>query len=176
MTFIFLTENITKCHGVTFENNGRIKAQELEDISDDKNILYKVNPIETFLGKSKSCTMTAFSGAFNKSVFDGNTILLRISEENGKHRYLYIGGDMICSFLTNDKIYKYMSNMGNNLTPYSIAIGEEIIYFLTPHLNFVRKEEIHYDDDVELFYYYMSKSQIYSFAKLQVYKIHSNFD
>ena len=48
--------------------------------------------------------MTAMSGAFDKSVFDVNTILLEICEENDKHRCLYIGGDMICSFLTNDKI------------------------------------------------------------------------
>ena len=73
--------------------------------------------------------MTAVLGAFDKSVFDGNTILLKISEENDKHRYLYIGGDMICSFLTNDKFYKYISIMGNNQTPYSIAIVWENIYF-----------------------------------------------
>ena len=35
---------------------------------------------------------------------------------------------MVCSFLTNDKIYKYISNMGNNLVPYSIAVGEENIF------------------------------------------------
>ena len=46
---------------------------------------------------------------------------------------------MSCSFLSNDDIYKYISNMGNNLTPYSIAIGEENIYFLTPHFNFIKK-------------------------------------
>ena len=51
------------------------------------------------------------SGAFDKWVFDGNTILLKTSEENHKHRYVYIGGDMICSFLTNDNIYKYISIM-----------------------------------------------------------------
>ena len=39
--------------------------------------------------------MTAFSGAFDKAVFDGNTFLLKISEECGKHRYVYIGGNMI---------------------------------------------------------------------------------
>ena len=33
------------------------------------------------------------SGAFEKLVIDGNTILLKISEENDKHRYVYIGGD-----------------------------------------------------------------------------------
>ena len=30
--------------------------------------------MEIFLGKCESCEMTAFSGAFDKSVFDGNTI------------------------------------------------------------------------------------------------------
>ena len=74
------------------------------------------------------------------TAFDGNTILREISGENDKNRYLYIRGDMVCSFLTNDKIYKYISKMGNNLVPYSIAIGEEIIYFLTPHFKFIKKE------------------------------------
>ena len=59
--------------------------------------------------------------------FVGNTILLKVSEENDKYRYVYIGGDQVCSLLTNDKIYKYISNMGNNLVPYSIAIGWENI-------------------------------------------------
>ena len=48
--------------------------------------------------------------------------------------YVYIGGDMICSFLTNDIIYGDISTMGNNLTPNFIAIDGENIYFLTPHL------------------------------------------
>ena len=81
------------------------------------------------MGKRESCMMTALSVAFNKPVFDGNTILLKLSEENDKHRYFYIGGDMVCSFLTNDKIYKYISNMGNNLVPSSIATGGESIFF-----------------------------------------------
>ena len=51
-----------------------------------------------FLGKCQICNMTMFSGAFDKKVFDGITILLKISEENGKHKCVYIGGDMVCSF------------------------------------------------------------------------------
>ena len=86
--------------------------------------------METFLGKSQLCEMTEFSGAEDKDVQNGNTILLKVSEENNKHRYIYIGGDKVCSFLTNDEIYKYNSNMGNNLTPYSIAIGREYIYII----------------------------------------------
>ena len=57
--------------------------------------------------------MTEFSGARDKKVFDGNTILLKVNEENNKHTYVYIGGDMVCSFLTNDKIYKYISKFIN---------------------------------------------------------------
>ena len=46
--------------------------------------------------------------ALVKSVFDVITILPKITEENDKHRFLYIGGGIICSFLTNDNIYKYI--------------------------------------------------------------------
>ena len=123
------------------------------------------------------------SGAFDKSVFDGNTILLKIVEEYGKHRYVYIGGDMMCSFFTNDIIYKYISNMGNNLTPYSIAVGHENIYFLTPHYKLIKRDK---NNDKELlktdkssvdpFDYHVSNCGKYSFEKLRKFKIHSNYD
>ena len=116
--------------------------------------------------------MTLSSGSEDKEVFDGNTILLEIGIENNKHRYLYIGGDMICSFLTNDRIYKYFSNMGNNLSPYSIGIGWENIYYLTPYFKFTKKENIDENDIDKLFDY----KNISNCRKLQVYKIHSNYD
>ena len=93
MTNIYLTEFNTRCYGVTFQNKGWIKVQIFEDDSLDENIIYNVNPLETFLGKSESCELTAMSGAFDKSVFDGNTSLLKIAEENSEHRYVYIGGN-----------------------------------------------------------------------------------
>ena len=49
-----------------------------------------MKPLKTILGKSEVCDKTLMSGALNKSVFDGNTILLKISEECGSHRYMYI--------------------------------------------------------------------------------------
>ena len=174
MTIINVTENNTKCYGITFQNNGMIRVQKLEDISEEKNIIYEVRPMETFLGKSELCDMTEFSGARDKEVFDGNTMLLKVSEENNKYRYVYIGGDKVCSFLTNDKIYKYISNMGNNLTPYSIAIGSENIYYLTPYFKFIKKENIDVDDNDKLFdidYHIISNYQ-----KLRTYKIQSNYD
>ena len=86
--------------------------------------------------------MTITLGALEKTIFDGNTILLKISEENDKHRYVYIGGDMICSFLTNDNIYKYISNVRNYLTPYRLTRGEENTYFLTPQFKIIKNDKI----------------------------------
>ena len=146
MTIIYLTEYNTKCYAVTFQNKGLIKVQKIKDFSNDKKIIYQANPMETFLGKSQLCDMTEFSRAEDKEVFNGNTILLEIGKENNKHRYVYIGGDMLCSFLTNDRIYKYISNMGNNLTPCSIAIGREKIFYLTPYFRFTEKEIIDEND------------------------------
>ena len=172
MTVIFMTENNCECYGVTFQNNGYVKAQKLQDVSDDKNIIYKVNPKEKFWGKSQFCDMTEFSGAKDKDVFNGNTILLKIGEENNKHRYVYIGGDMVCSFLTNDRIYKYISSVGNNLTLCSIAIGWEYIYYLTPYFKIIKKEIIDENDIDKLFNYH----NISNCQKVRTYKILSNYD
>ena len=101
-----------------------------------------IKPLETFLGKCDVCNMLSKEGASDKSVFNGNSILLKIGEENIKNRYVYIGGDMVCSFVTNDCIYKYISNMGRNLIPYRIAVGEENVYFLSPHYKYTKKVNI----------------------------------
>ena len=138
MTIIYVAENNCECLAVTFKYNGKIRVQKLKDVSKDKDILYEVNPIETFVGKSQLCIMTEFSGAKDREVFNGNTFLLKIGEENNNRRYVYIGGDQVCSFLTNDKIYSYISNMGNNLVPYSIAIGWQSIYYLTPCFRYIK--------------------------------------
>ena len=120
MTVIYITENNCKCYAVTFQNNGFVQVQQSEDVSEsDKIILYTINPMESILGKSQSSTMTALSGAFDKVCFDGNTILLKVGIENGKNKYVCIGGDMVCSFMTSDNIYEYVSNLGNKLTPYN---------------------------------------------------------
>ena len=170
MTIIYITENNIKCLAVTFKNNGLVRVQKFQDVSDDKNIIYEVNPMKSFIGKTQLCNMTEFSGAEDREVFNGNTILLEKGNENDKHRYVYIGGDKICSFVTDDKIYKYISNMGNNLTPYSLAIGYENIYYLTPYFRYNKKENI---DDIDKLF---DDSNISDYQKLKTYKIYSNYD
>ena len=86
-------------------------------------------------------------GSLDKSVISGSTILLKISEENNKNRYVYIGANKIYSFITNDNFLENISKMGDNMVPYSIAIGEEIIYVLSPHCKCIKRKNIR---DVEL--------------------------
>ena len=58
--------------------------------------------------------------------------------------------------------------MGNNLIPYSIAIGWKNIYYLTPYIRYNKKENIDVDDIDKLFDIH--------YPKLRTYKIHSNYD
>ena len=173
MTVIYITEDNCECYAVSFENKGCVKVQKFEDVSEiDKNIIYSINPMKTFLGKSQRCSMTALSGAFDKSCFDGNTILLKVGIENGKNKYVYIGGDMICSFMTSDNIYEYISNMGNNLSPYSIATGEKNYYLLAPNFSFIKKDKIDYNTILNGIY--VPESDL-PFEKMELCKIHSNY-
>ena len=171
MTIIYVTENNCKRYGVTFQKNGYVKVQNFKDISSDENTIHCVKPMRIFLGKSQVCNLTMFSGAFDKKVFDGNTILLKISEENGKHKYVYIGGDMVCSSVTSDSFCDYISNISNNFCPYSIALGEENYYLLAPNFKFIKKDKIDYDTLLDGIHVPDSKE---SFEELELCKIHSN--
>ena len=173
MTVIYITENSCEGYAVTFENKGWVKVQKFDDESLDENIIYTVNPMETFLGKSRSFDMTALSGAFNKGCFDGNTILLKVGIENGKNKYVYIGGNMVASFLISDNIYEYISNMGRNLSPYSFAIGKENYYLLAPNFSFIKKDKIDYNTILNGIYV---PDSVLPFEKLELCKIHSNYN
>ena len=87
MTVINLEECNTKCYAVTWQINQSAQVQKIRVISNDENKILYIIPIKTFLGKSKKRDMTLMSGALDKSVFDGNTILLELSEKYGRHRF-----------------------------------------------------------------------------------------
>ena len=174
MTIIYVTEYNTKCYGVTLQNNGLVKVQELEDVHDDENIIFEVNPVKTFWVKVNYVKWQNFRELEIKKYLMEILFYLKIGKENNKHKYVYIGGDMVCSFLTNDRIYKYISNMCNNLTPCSIAIGWENIYYLTPYFRIIKKENIDVDDIDKLFD--IDYDDITSREKIEINKIHSNYD
>ena len=175
MTITHITENNNKRYGVTFQNNGCVKVEKFEGISNDENTIYSVKPMRIFLGKSQVCNMAMFSGSFDKPVFDGNTTLLKKNGENGKNKFLFIGGDMIASFLIIDDIYEYVSNIGNNLCLYSIATGKENYFLLAPNFKFFKKDKIDYDSILEGINFPDSDLKE-SFEELELCKIHSNYD
>ena len=119
--------------------------------------------------------MTTFSGAFDKKVFDGNTVLLELSEENEKHKTVCIGGDMVCSFMTSDNIYEYISNMGNNLCPHSVATGDENYYLLASNFKFIKKDKIDYNSILDGIYV-PDPDLKESFEEVELCKIHSTYD
>ena len=82
---------------------------------------------------------------------------------------------MVCSFLTNDRIYKYISNMGNDLIPYSIAIGWENYYLLAPNFKFSKNDKIDYNTLLGGIYVEDSEYKG-SFEEIELCKIHSNYD
>ena len=101
--------------------------------------LFSFQAKNVFIGKSKVCPMTEFSGAANNSSkFDGNTLLL----EREDNEYVYISGLEITKFKIDDKIIDYISLMGNNMTPCAIMIGERYTYFLYHRYKFIENDKI----------------------------------
>ena len=97
--------------------------------------------------------------------------------------YILVETWLICSFLTDDNLYKYVPNMGDNLIPNSMAIGEKTNCFWTPYFETISKKVIDGDklsntdeDTVDLFDYLVSNFEKDTFRKIQLYKIVSKFD
>ncbi len=93
-------------------------------------LIGKYEPVEIFIGKSFPNLMTIFSwGHGNK--WDGNSILLRIGHEL-EYRYLFIGIE-IFEFTTDEKIYNFVSSVGNNAVPYPYAESDKWCYCFGSH-------------------------------------------
>lgn len=82
-------------------------------------LVKKYEPVEIFIGKSPLNKMTDFSGGHGDK-WDGNSILLRINNDNEKYRYVHVGVNVF-EFETDELITKYASNVGNNCVPYPYA-------------------------------------------------------
>ena len=65
--------------------------------------------------------------------------------------------------------------MGNNLCPYSVAIGKENYYLLTPNFSFIKKDKIDYNTILNGIY--VPNSDLKEcFEEIELCKIHSNYD
>ena len=138
--------------------------------------LFSLQAKNVFIGKSKICPMTEFSGARDKNDFDGNTLLLECED----NEYVYISGLEITKFNTNDKIIDYISLMGNNMIPYAIMIGKRYTYFLYYRYKFIENDKIEEgtllnatNTSLDPYDYHLEKCGIDSFKKLERILIHS---
>ena len=149
-----------------------------------KNKLCKFNPPlfvfqakNVFIGKSKVCPMTEFSGsANNSSEFDGNTLMV----ECENNEYVYISGLEITKFKIDDKIIDYISLMGNNMIPHAIMIGEKHTHFLYHHYKIIENDKIEENtllnatnNSLDPYDYHIGRCGINSFKKLNHSLIHT---
>ena len=82
--------------------------------------------------------MTEFSGGNDNSDFDGNTILLECQD----NEYVYIPGCETVKITTDDKSLDYISPLGNNMCPYTFAIGEKNTYLISTQYKFNKNDEV----------------------------------
>ena len=138
--------------------------------------LFSFQAKNVFIGKSKICSMTEFSGARDKYVSDGNTLLL----ECENNEYVYISGSEITKFKIDDKVIDYISLMGNNMIPYATMIGERFTYFLYYRYKLIENDKIEEDTllnatntSLDPYDYHLEKCGIDSFKNLERNLIHS---
>lgn len=115
--------------------NGLIDIHKIKNNNDNDNDentddKYEIEPFlqyvpqRIFIGKSPLNAMTEFSGGHG-SYFDGNSILLKMSE----NKYIFIGKEII-SFQSYVEIVEYVSPVGNNDVSYPYAIDTDGKYYL----------------------------------------------
>ena len=117
--------------------DGDVYVYKYEKCKFDQPFL-SFQPKHVFIGKSKFCPMTEFSVANNSHDYDGNTLLLEFEDKE----YVYISGLEIFKFKTDDKIIDYISLIGNNMIPYTFAVGEKYTYFLYFRYKFIQNDKI----------------------------------
>lgn len=117
--------------GVPFEVdvlNNHVRIRRLED---NKTIEYDVEKV--FIGKSPRNKMTEFSGGFGDE-FDGNTILLRLKD----NEYIHIS-DEVCKYSIEKDIMMFVSPVGNNDVPYPYALDSTGFIYLFPEQVVIHK-------------------------------------
>ena len=120
--------------------------------------------------------MTKFSGANDSSDLDGITILLECED----NEYVFISGCENNRFETDDKVIDYISLMGNNMCPSTIAVGEKNTYFISDLYKFIENEKIDEgtflnatNDNLNPFLHHLGKCGADSFKTIEHSEIHS---
>ena len=92
------------------------------EVNYDK-LIKKYNIKKIYIGKSTGYPYGDHSK--NLKYFDGNSILLQLTQKN----FVYIGS-IIYEFILNDEVEKYYSMVGRNDVPYPVLLGKKNVYFM----------------------------------------------
>ena len=118
-------------------NNKKIFISNTDKYSDDYGYQHNLDYENIIIGKSIET---------GEDSFEGNTILVNLES----NRWLYIC-DKIYEFNLpkDEKIIKYISNMGNNNVPYPFLVTDKRTYFFCEFLSlpneFVNEGDPYYD-------------------------------
>ena len=135
MDFFIMQHNYRNRYSVVID--GDVYVYKYEIYKFDRPFL-SFKPKHIFIGKSKVCDMTEFSGAAdNSSDFNGNTLLLEVEDRN----YVYFSGLEITEFETSDKVIGCIPLMGNNMVPYAIILGVKYTFFLNHCYKFFENDK-----------------------------------
>ena len=132
MDFFIMQHNYRNRYLVVID--GDVYVYKYKKYKFDKPFL-SFKPKHIFIGKSKVCDMTEFSGAAdNSSDFDGNTLLLEVEDR----KYVYFSGLEFTKFETSDKVIGFIPLMGNNMAPYAIILGKKYTFFYITVTNLLK--------------------------------------
>ena len=116
--------------------DGDVFVYEQEKCNIDQPFLsFHVN---FFLGNSKICQMTEFSGAGDHSDFDGNAFLPECED----NEHVCFSGLDFFKIKNDDKIIEHSSLTGSNMVLYTFTVGELYTYLLPTHSKVIENEKI----------------------------------
>ena len=98
--------------------DGNVYVYKYEEFKFDQPFL-SLEAKNIFVGKSKVCEMTEFSGLLT-IVLILMAILFHFNVK--KNEYVYISRLKIFEFMTDDKIIDYISLLGHNMVPYAFIV------------------------------------------------------
>ena len=111
-------------------------------------------PLKIFIGKSPLNDMTKLSRGYGPK-FDGNTILLQISQK----KYIYIGS-AIKEYTIPEQIIKYISPVGYSSVPYPYGTDYENNYYLLEEDVSVSNVPKEYIEDPYGYYYMIQRDKL----------------
>ena len=136
------------------------------------DLILNYNPKKIWIGESPLSEITKYGGGHGNN-FLGNSILIEL--ENNKHIFI---GHIIFSFISQNKIIKYMSEVGNNDVPYPYAVDSNNNYYLIIEEVILKNIPKDFNDN-PYYYYYNNKDKygdILGFNELTTNNNYNNED